>query len=92
MTPDYRPRLADRARLKFDRHENRHLLLYPEKGLKLSPTAAEIVKRCDGSRTVAEIVLELRGLYATAPEGVIENEVSSFLGVLESRGLLTGGA
>ena len=28
-----RPKLAAKARLRFDRHEQRFLLLYPERGL-----------------------------------------------------------
>jgi coenzyme PQQ biosynthesis protein PqqD len=85
---DCRPRLADKARLRFDRHANRHMLLYPEKGLALSATATEIVKLCDGERTVSEIVVELRKTYDSAPAGVLEKEVADFLGALRDRGLL----
>ena len=45
LPADARPRLAGKARLRFDRRSARHLLLYPERGLVLSPTAAEIRAR-----------------------------------------------
>jgi hypothetical protein len=37
------PRLAPRARLRFDRHAGQWLLLYPERGLALNASAAAIV-------------------------------------------------
>lgn len=83
-----RPRLAAKARLSFDRHENRHVILYPEKGLLLSATSAAIVELCDGERRVADIV---DALDATHPEGAradIERDVVSFLTDLRQRGLL----
>ena len=45
-----------RSRLRFDRSPTRFMLLYPERGLVLNPTAADIVQRCTGERTVAAIV------------------------------------
>ena len=49
------PKLAKKARLRFDRHSGGHMLVYPERGLALNETAAEIAKRCDGTRTLAQI-------------------------------------
>src|SRR5947209_5700763 len=51
-----RPRLAAKARLRFDKRESKHILLYPERGLLLNDTAAAILQACDGSRTLDEIV------------------------------------
>lgn len=89
ISPDVRPRLASKARLRYDRHADRHMLLYPEKGLALNGTATEIVKRCDGEHTVREIISELAALYDPA-SGNLENEVMAFLQALDSRGLLEG--
>ena len=36
-------RLAPKVRLKFDRHAKGYMLLYPERGLALSPTAADVL-------------------------------------------------
>jgi coenzyme PQQ biosynthesis protein PqqD len=54
-----RPRLAARARLRWDRVDGRYLLLYPERGLALNESAAAILRLCDGSRTIDAIVTEL---------------------------------
>ena len=51
-----RPRLAAKARLRYDRQEARYLLLYPERGLALNGTALDVVRLCTGERTVAGIV------------------------------------
>lgn len=66
------------------------MLLYPEKGLALSPTATEIVKLCTGERTTREIVTELSARYDGSPPENIEREVFGFLEALASRGLLEG--
>jgi len=86
-----RPRLASKARLTFDRHEGRHFLLYPEKGLSLGETSAAIVALCDGARTVEAIVAELSRAHADTPPDRIDRDVRSFLGELQSRGLLAEG-
>ena len=58
-----RPRLAAKARLRFDRKSSRYMLLYPERGLVLNPTAADVLERCTGERTVTSIVDELAQKY-----------------------------
>jgi pyrroloquinoline quinone biosynthesis protein D len=92
MPPDARPRLAAKARLRFDRKTNRYLLLYPEKGMQLNATAADIVQLCTGEYTVAEIVTRLAEKYAPQPQDVIEREVHTFLDALSARALLAAGA
>jgi coenzyme PQQ biosynthesis protein PqqD len=86
-----RPRLAAKARLRYDRKSERYLLLYPERGLLLNPTAAEIATLCDGERTVEAIVEVLTGKYAGRPRGTIEQDVQAFLATLQDRGLLETG-
>ena len=39
---------GSKARLRFDRKSSRYMLLYPERGLVLNPTAADVLQRCDG--------------------------------------------
>jgi coenzyme PQQ biosynthesis protein PqqD len=88
ISPEYRPRLAAKARLQYDRHADRHMLLYPEKGLALNPTATEIVKLCNGELTVREIVSSLAHRYDGSPGDKLEREVFGFLEALRTRGLL----
>jgi coenzyme PQQ biosynthesis protein PqqD len=87
ISADTRPRIASKARLRYDRKTERTMLLYPEKGLMLNPTAAEIAKLCTGEHTVAAIVAQLAARYGKEA-AAIEREVMGFLGALADRGLL----
>jgi coenzyme PQQ biosynthesis protein PqqD len=88
IPPDARPRLAGKARLRFDRITGRYLLLYPEKGLALNPTAAEIASLCTGGHTVADMVDCLAVKYPQQRREVIERETQAFLTALGDRGLV----
>ena len=87
IAPASRVRLAPKARLQRDRVTGKLFLLYPERGLELSDSAARIVDLCDGERTVAAVVDELTAASGE-PRERIESEVLSFLGALAERGLL----
>jgi pyrroloquinoline quinone biosynthesis protein D len=82
-----RPRLARKVRLKFDALEKQFLVLYPERGIKLSDSAAEILQRCDGERTVETIASELA--HATgAPLAVVRKDVTAFVEEMKKRGIV----
>jgi len=83
-----RPRLAGKARLRFDRKGGRYMLLYPEKGLVLNDTATAIVKLCTGEHTVEAIIDSLAGAYGAQPREAIEREVLEFLSAMAERGLV----
>ncbi|HWE30630.1 MAG TPA: pyrroloquinoline quinone biosynthesis peptide chaperone PqqD [Polyangia bacterium] len=85
-----RPRLASKARLKWDRHANKHMLLYPEHGLILNDSAASIVQLCDGQSTIADIVNALADQSGGAREQV-ETDVIAFVSTMRERGLMTLG-
>ena len=55
-----RPRIAHGFRLQWEPAQNCHVLLYPEGMVKLNDSAGEILKRCDGSRSVSEVIDELQ--------------------------------
>lgn len=82
------PKLARKARLKLDRHANKYMIIYPERGLELNDTAAAIAKKCDGTRTVAVITDELVREHAGAPREAIEVDVVAFVTELRDKGLL----
>jgi pyrroloquinoline quinone biosynthesis protein D len=69
------PKLASHVRLRHDSARNQHVLLSPETVAVLNGTSADILRLCDGRRTVAEIVAELRGRY----DQVLDDEVRAFL-------------
>ena len=65
------PKLSRKFRLQFEPAQDRWVLLYPEGMVQLNPSAAEILKRCDGERSVEGIVAELEAAYnaqGIAPE------------------------
>ncbi|PYO52589.1 MAG: pyrroloquinoline quinone biosynthesis peptide chaperone PqqD [Candidatus Rokuibacteriota bacterium] len=88
ISVDMRPRLAGKARLRFDRKGERYMLLYPEKGLVLNDTATAIVKLCTGEHTVQSIIDTLAAAYGAQPREAIEREVLSFLGAMADRALV----
>ncbi len=79
-----RPRLARQVRLEWDPVRKQQVLLEPEGVLVLNQTGATILDLCDGERTVAEIVEELRGRYS----GVAGDEVRDFLARLVAKRLV----
>jgi len=85
---DARPRLASKARLRWDAVEKKHMLVFPEAALMLNESAAAILKLCDGGRLVEQIVDELVAQFTGADRKVIANEVLALLNRLQTRGLL----
>lgn len=83
--------LARKARLRFDARSGKHVLLYPERGLELSPSAARIVEICAEGLSAAAIVDRLAREHPDAPRAKVEADVMAFLTVLDERGLLTRG-
>jgi coenzyme PQQ biosynthesis protein PqqD len=86
-----RPKLANRARLRWDKVGRRFMLLYPERGLVLNDTASSILKLCDGERTVGEIVEALKSQYEGASPAHVEEQVLRFLDAMVERGLFERG-
>ncbi len=81
------PKLAKKARLRFDRHSGKHMIVYPERGLALNESAAAIAKRCDGTRSVGEIATELAAEAGTE-RSIVEGDVVAFVEMLAQKGLL----
>jgi pyrroloquinoline quinone biosynthesis protein D len=59
------PRIGHGFRLQWEPAQDCHVLLYPEGMVKLNQSAGEILKRCDGARTAAEIVSDLESAFST---------------------------
>jgi pyrroloquinoline quinone biosynthesis protein D len=84
----WRPRLASRARLKFDPIEKKEMLLFPEAALALNETGAAIVRLCDGIHSVKEIADQLSNQFDGADRDALVREVTDFLETIRARGLL----
>jgi pyrroloquinoline quinone biosynthesis protein D len=50
-------------RLQWEPAQNAHVLLYPEGMVKLNGSAGEILRRCDGVRTLVQIVADLETTF-----------------------------
>lgn len=62
-TLPHQPKLSRRFRLQYEEAQTRWVLLYPEGMVQLNDSAAEILKRCDGQRSLSEIVSELEQAF-----------------------------
>jgi pyrroloquinoline quinone biosynthesis protein D len=82
-----RPRLAPGVRLHFDTTRQAWVLLGPERVIETEGPASEILSRCDGNRTVGQIVDELAALY-TADRAEIEGDVNDILMELATKRML----
>ena len=75
--PDHsQPRLAAKARLKWDEVRQQHLLLFPEGILVLNPTAQAVLELCDGQRAVADITKALSEKYRADVAGDVQQLLS----------------
>ena len=64
LSIDSRPRVGAGFRLQWEPVQEAHVLLYPEGMVKLNGSAGEIMKRCDGQRSVADIVTDLEQAFS----------------------------
>jgi pyrroloquinoline quinone biosynthesis protein D len=82
-----RPCLAAGCRWA-DANGAERMLLFPEGAIRVQGTGREILERCDGQRTVEEIVDELRKLYSAADPIQIQQEVGNFLQQLHQKRII----
>ena len=72
------PKLAPGVRLHFDKTRGVWILLCPERVIEAEGPAHEILRRCDGTRTVEAIIDELAALF-TADRTVIAQDVTDMM-------------
>ena len=66
VSESVRPVVGRGFRLQWEPAQEAHVLLYPEGMVKLNSSAAAIMTRCDGVRTVADIVADIEKAYGVA--------------------------
>lgn len=81
------PRLAARTRIRHDAAREADVLLFPEGVLVLNPSAAAILKLCDGTRTVEAIVSTLSEMTGGID---VSPDVHSLLDRLAAKNLVEG--
>ena len=79
------PKLSRLFRLQWEESQQAYVLLYPEGLVRLNPSAAEILKRCDGSRALAEIVSQLETDFQASG---LDADVQAFVAEALQRGWL----
>lgn len=84
----WRPRLASRARLKFDAIAKQEMLLFPEAALRLNETGAAIVRLCDGAHSIDQIADTLAAQFCGVDRASLKHEVEAFVESIRIRGLL----
>jgi pyrroloquinoline quinone biosynthesis protein D len=77
------PRLA--AGCRWGGTETDRVILFPEGAIKLQGTGRQILERCDGQRTFAEIIADLQKEFGTTDPEKIRADISAFLEQLQRR-------
>lgn len=87
MTPQSRPRLVRRARLREDPRRGT-VLLAPEEVYVLNGTGAAVLRLCAEGLDVAGVVRSLQAGVDAARRDAVAADVLAFLQALADRGLL----
>jgi pyrroloquinoline quinone biosynthesis protein D len=77
------PRVAPGFRLQYEQAQTAWVLLYPEGMVRLSPSAAAILTRADGTRSVDAMVQSLQEAF---PGADLRGDVLDFLRQAGERG------
>lgn len=86
ISPTQIPTIANGYRMQFEEAQDTWVLLYPEGMVKLNPSAAQILKRCDGATTVEDIITTLETTFETTG---LSNDVHSFLNIAREQHWIT---
>jgi pyrroloquinoline quinone biosynthesis protein D len=81
--PNSKPQLAPGVRL--GENQGQKVLLMPERALRLNGPSLEIVSRCDGQHTTAQIIAELQKLYSKAEPKKVQQDILGYLQLLHDQ-------
>jgi pyrroloquinoline quinone biosynthesis protein D len=70
-------------RLQWEEAQQKNVILYPEGMVELNQSSAEILKLCDGTRNLAQIVNELEQKFTTSG---LTNDINAFLEIALQNG------
>ena len=88
VSPQSKPSLPRHVRIQYDPVRQADAVLAPEKVFWPNEISLDILRRCDGKTTVAEIVAQLAAEY-DAPEADVAADVKTFLQEWSDRFLVT---
>ncbi len=83
LLPDSVIEIAPSFRFQWEEAQQAYVLLYPEGMVKLNQSAGEILRRCDGKRTLSDIVEDLKEQFPGADLG---GDVREFIEVAREQG------
>lgn len=83
-----KPRFAPHVRFKFDRRRAQWVVLAPERLLLPDENSVEILQRCTGEATLADIIDQL-SVEFDAPRGEIAGDVLVLVRDLADKGILS---
>jgi pyrroloquinoline quinone biosynthesis protein D len=83
INPDQTLKFSPMYRLQWEEVQQKNVILYPEGMVELNQSSAEILKMCDGTRKLAQIVNDLEQKFATT--GLV-NDITAFLEVALKNG------
>lgn len=78
LKPDQVLNFSPLHRLQWEEAQQKYVILYPEGMVELNQSSAEILKLCDGTRNLAQIVAELETKFETTD---LHDDVAEFLDV-----------
>jgi pyrroloquinoline quinone biosynthesis protein D len=82
-----KPSLVPKARLRLDTIRNAHFIVYPERALELGGSAVELVRRCDGTLTLEDVIRDVATEQGASLTEATEDALT-FFAELDRRGLL----
>ena len=88
VTEDSVPRLPRHVKFRFDQARDAWVVLAPEKIFMPDEIAVEILKRCDGSTTLRDIIDDLAKTFE-AERDVVATDVVTLLQDLADKGIIT---
>jgi pyrroloquinoline quinone biosynthesis protein D len=71
--------------VRLGENQGQKVLLMPERALRLNGPSLEIVSRCDGKHTVAQIIADLQSLYSKAEPKKVEQDILGYLKLLQDQ-------
>ena len=88
VTEDSVPRLPRHVKFRFDQARDAWVVLAPEKVFMPDEIAVEILKRCNGSTTLRDIIDELAKTFE-AERDMVATDVVTLLQDLADKGIIT---
>jgi pyrroloquinoline quinone biosynthesis protein D len=73
------PKLGPHMRLRHDKARDTWTIQAPERSFMLDPIAHQVVSRCDGAASVAQVVDSLCAAFPDAPRDLIAGDVAKLI-------------